>query len=202
MAGVTSKLVRDLNSVPAIVGALGLNIAEAQKAFNLDYMDNLERLLGLIKSMLNPTPAGGGGQALPVDEHIEFIQNLLTQLAPSRYQFTETTLNVKMDLAQTMDLGGSAEFSATFGAVAVNAALTVGFGYDYRAAAEVRAVLHAIPPSKEVMSALMNRAATLDNRVLDLPAGAQIDKEIVEKSHAILSKLLGADVSVPKQPVE
>jgi hypothetical protein len=202
MAGAASKLVQDLNSVPAIVGALGVNISEAQKAFNLDYMDNLERLLGLIKSMLEPTAAGGEERTVSVGDNATIVKELLMQLAPSRYQFTETTLDVKMDLGQTMDVVGTGGFSAGFSAVAVNAAMTVGFGYDYRAAAEVRTVLHAIPASKDVMTALLNRAGALDSRVLQLPTGAQVDKEIVDKTHAILSKLVGTDVQTPEQPVE
>lgn len=197
MPGSTSKLIKDLNSVPAIVGALGTNIAEAQKALNLDYLDNLERLLGIAKSMLAPTTPDG--EALDASEHATLIQELITQLAPSRYQFSETTLDVKLDLAQTMDLGGSAQFSAGFGAIAVSAALTVGYGFDYRAAAEVRTVLHAVPASDAVMTALLNRAAALDARVLTLPPGATIDQALVDKSHAILSKLLGADVKKPEE---
>ena len=47
-----SKLVGDLASVSEIVGALGLSIAAAQKAFNLDYLDSVERLLFLVKMLL------------------------------------------------------------------------------------------------------------------------------------------------------
>lgn len=192
MPGTTSKLVRDLNSVPAIIGALGLNVAEAQKAFNLDYMENLERLLGLIKSVYDAKDAQGA--AVDTGDASKAINELLLQLAPSRYQFTETTLDVKMDLAQTMDMGGSAGFSAGFGAVAVNAAMTIGFGYDYRAAAQVRTVLHAIPASKDVMTALLARGKELDARVLNLPNGAVVDKEIVNKAHDVVSKLIGKEV--------
>ena len=45
MPAEASKLVKDLSNIPEIVGALGISIAEAQKAFNVDYLDNIERLL-------------------------------------------------------------------------------------------------------------------------------------------------------------
>lgn len=201
MPGSTSKLIQDLNSVPAIVGALGINIAEAQKALNLDYMDNLERLMAMTRSLLAPRDANDQAVELTDDQRNVMVK-LVTELAPSRYQFSETTLNVKMDLGQAMDVGGGGSFSGTFGAVAVNASMTVGFGYDYRAAAEVKTVLHAIPASKEVMTELLTRAETLSDKVLTLPEGAAIDQELVNKSHDILGKLVGQEVSKPEEASE
>src|SRR5437667_7403924 len=111
-----SKLINDLSHVPHIVGALGLSIAAAQKAFNSDYLDGVERILAMTFMMLGGKKAGapgsppGAGAASPVDlsadelaalkEFADLFKQLLTVAAPSRYQFTETTLHVKLDLAQ------------------------------------------------------------------------------------------------------
>ena len=191
-SGKASKLVQDLSNVPSIVGALGLSVAEAQKAFNVDYLENVERLLGLIKSLL--------GNDVDLAEHGEFVKHMLANLAPSRYQFTETTLAVRLDLAQTMDLGAQVGFSAGTAAVAVNAALTVGYGYDYRAAAEVRAVLHAIPADAAVFNSLLGRAKEVGDKALDLPPGASVDAEVVKSAVALVEKLTNKEVPQESQP--
>ena len=206
-----SKLVKDLQNVPSIVGGLGLSIAEAQKAFNLDYLENLQRILVLIKAMLAPEKAVGSGGAaggsternLTQDEKNQLedaaaqIKELLGQLAPPRYQFTETTLQVKLDLAQTMDLGAEVGFGAGFGAVAVNAALAIGFGSDYRAAAEVKSVIHAIPASTDAFNALLGRADKLHAKDLVMPAGASVDAQVVTQTHEIVKTLSGVDLKKP-----
>ena len=52
MADTVSNLIKDLSTVPTIVGGLGLSIAAAQKAFNLDYLENIERLLAMTKKLM------------------------------------------------------------------------------------------------------------------------------------------------------
>ena len=198
--GKASKLVQDLSNVPSIVGSLGLAVAEAQKAFNLDYMDNIERLLALIKSLLDAKDAGGA--SVDLGEHAGFVKMMLNELAPSRYQFTETTLDVRMDLAQTMDLGASAGFSAGIGAIALNASVTVGYGYDYRAAASVKTVLHAIPADKAAFNSLLGRAKELDAKVLELPAGATVDAEIVKSAVDLTNKMVGSEIKAPETKPE
>lgn len=201
MPGKASKLVKDLSNVPSIVGSLGLSVAEAQKAFNLDYLDNIERLLGMIKGFLDPKNPDGA--ELTADEQAKVqkaetqVKALLKQLAPSRYQFTETTLAVKLDLAQTLDVGASAGFSAGVGAVALNAALSVGFGYDYRAAAEVRTSIHAIPPDETTFNTLLGRAKEISATALTLPAGAQIDQKVLDQSHGLVQKMSDVEIKPP-----
>ena len=70
------------------------------------------------------------------------------------------------DIYETQGFGGEAGFGAALGAFAVNASMTVGYGYDYRAAAEVRTVLHAIPADKSVTSTLLGRAKELSATAL------------------------------------
>jgi len=47
----TTTLIKDLTNVPSIISSLGLGVAAAQKAFNLDYLESLERLFALAKVM-------------------------------------------------------------------------------------------------------------------------------------------------------
>jgi hypothetical protein len=177
----TSKLIRDLNSVPNIIGTLGLSIAAAQKAFNHDYLSNVEQLLGLAKAM---SPPGASPE-----EFRALLKDLLASCAPSRYQFTETTLAVKLDLAQSMDTSTSVGLGIGYGGVALNAAFTIGYGYDYQAAAECRATIHAIPADQTVFKPLLDRAANISDKALAVPARSEVDKAIYDRNAAIFEKL-------------
>ena len=86
MAG--SELLQDLRQIPNIIGALGLAVAESQKHFDEEYLRGIERLVALARRH---------------DTGDEVIRFLLQAAAPSRYQFTETSLAVKLDLAQSKD---------------------------------------------------------------------------------------------------
>ena len=119
-------------------------------------------------------------------------------MAPSRYQFTETTLTVKMDLGQSMQLGGTLGLGGSIGAVALNAAIIVGYGYDYRAAAEVRTVLHAIPAETDTFKTLLARAKELSDDVLTLPPG--IDLTLAEKSRELIEKI--GNLKLPQTKAE
>src|SRR4051812_9191665 len=108
-----SKLIKDLQHVPEIVAGLGLSIAAAQRALNLDYLEAMERVIAMSKSLLGSDPVAGGKAPTPEDR--EFLKALLQQLAPSRYQFTETTLAVRLNLAQRMDFSGEVGLGLGFG---------------------------------------------------------------------------------------
>ena len=105
-----SMLINDLSKVPNIVGGLGLAIAAAQKAFNLDYVESLERVVGLIQMLLAGKGADGKDldteQAQRLAEARPAIADMIKALAPSRYQYTETTLSVRLDLAHTKSVEG------------------------------------------------------------------------------------------------
>jgi hypothetical protein len=205
VADKVSDLIKDLSSVPNIVGNLGLSIAAAQKAFNLDYLENIERILGLIYAMLGGVKAGAGpgqttalstAEQAKVDAMAPAIQDMLKALAPSRYQFTETSLNVKLDLAQTLQVGGSVGLGVGYGALTLNAAFTIGYSYDYRAAAECNTVIHAIPADPSVFQTLLDRAKNLTDSSLALPAKADIDQAIWDQTSAAAQKLTG--ITPPK----
>lgn len=206
----TSKLIDDLSHVPNIIGGLGLSIAAAQKALNSDYLDSMERIIAMTKMLLGgvkaPAAPGGEPQGASDDEQAkidgmkEVLRGLITAAAPARYQFTETTLSVKLDLAQSMDVAGSASLGVGFGAVAVNAALSVGYSYDYRAAAECRTVLHAITADSNatVFNALLDRAKSISNTALALPERSKVDQGILDKQGTLLQKLTGIAPATPK----
>jgi hypothetical protein len=196
-----SKLIGDLTRVPNIVGALGLSIAAAQKLFNADYLENVERILAMTLRLAGAKKAGAAaGETAPLtpaeqakhDEFAALFKELLTQLAPPRYQYTETTLSVKLDLAQTMDLNATVGLGLGFGGVAVNAALTVGYGYDYRAAAECKSVIHAIPADQTVWKDLLARAGKLGDSTLSLPPQSQIEQSMLATTERIYLKLVEA----------
>ncbi len=194
MSGKANELLKDLSSVPSIIGALGLSIANAQKAFNLDYLENVEKLIAQAKSLMGSTD--------PSDENFEkfqsVIESLIVALAPSRYQFTETTLTVRMDLAQTFSRSEEIGLGADVGAMAITAAMSSAFGYDYRAAAEVRTVLHAVPADLTVVKSLLSQAAKLNKKALELPAYSKVDSEIYAASGRIFEHL----VNKPADPIK
>ena len=171
-----SVLVEDLNNIPNIVSSMGLGIAAAQRAFNLDYLESLERLFALAK-MMSSAEAG---------DLKDIFQDIVKAMAPSRYQFTETTISVRMDLAQSMQEGASATLGASVGAVALNASYTRGFAYDYGAAAEVKTVIDAIPFDPAVMSELLLKAEKFSAKKLDLTRQSEVDVAFMEKSKELL----------------
>jgi hypothetical protein len=149
-----SELTSDLRQIPNIIGALGLAIAEAQKHFDQNYLNGLERLAVLAKSILGAAPPEGTR---------DFLEKLIQTAAPTRYQFTETTLAVKMDLSESRDWSAQAGLGFGFAGVVVNAAFAYGYSSDYRAGAEVKTTLHAVLPQNnpDAFKALLDRAATL-----------------------------------------
>lgn len=186
-----SKLVADLSKVPNIIGGLGLSIAAAQKAFNADYLENLERLVALARSLLGGKDEAGTDVSAQVGEMKVFLQELLKAVGPPRYQFTETTLAVRLDLAQTMSTDVNVGLGVGYGGVAVNASLAVGYRYDYRAAAECRTVIQAIPADATMLQTLLDRAGKLSDKALELPARTEVDQRIIDQSGKVYEKVVG-----------
>lgn len=197
---MSSKIIEDLTHIPNIIAGLGLSIAQAQKAFDLDYIQSLERIVVMAQSLLGGRKSGEGGtQSAELDaaERERLLQfqgvfkELLVALAPSRYQFTETTLSVKLDLAQHLDVSAGGGVSAGISGVAVNAALSIGYGSDYRGAAECRTVLQAIPSDPATLRLLLDRARELPSQELTLPARSKADSEILSQSSRIYQRMVG-----------
>lgn len=178
------RLTGQLYHLPAIIGRLGISIANAQKAFNADYLENVVKLMGLIERTLGSLKDDEDAKA-----RVEAIRSLLESLAPSRYQFTETTIDFSADLAETMDKTVAAGLGFGTQAITVNAAYSKGYGYDYRAAARVTSVLHAIPLNPETAKSLLDRASTIHKDKLDLPQLSEVEKEVWDSTAAVFNAL-------------
>jgi hypothetical protein len=197
----TSQLMDDVGAVPAIVGDLGLAIAQAQTLMDHNYLDGIERLLAMSKAFLGaaaPAAAPAGGAAAAgadsLDAAKEAMVAILRALAPTRYQYTETTLTVRLDMARSVQASASLGVGANLGAVVVNAGLVLGYAYDYRGAAEVRTVIHAAPAGEHVFDALRQRAAAVNDRALELPPQSKVDQELINKAVALFDKISAVNV--------
>lgn len=206
--GNPSKLINDLHHVPDIIAALGLGIAEAQRRLDLAYVQNLERIAVLAQSMLGgykgvpsqndpskvePQEIKDPDEAAKLAEYRAQIVELLVKLAPARYQFTRTTLAVNLDMAQTLQAGGSLGVAAGVGAVAVNASLTVAYGYDYRAAARCETVLEAALPDPATFRALLDSANNFGKGASDLslPELPRVEQSIHDQTKAVFERMTG-----------
>ena len=205
MADKVSVLVNDLTNIPNIISSLGLGISAAQRAFNLDYLESLERLFALAKVMsekLDPPQNADASDAQAQKNLNDIFTEIVKGMAPSRYQFTETTMSVRMDLGQSMQSGSSASLGASVGAVAVNAAFTSGFSYDYRAAAEIKTVIHAMPFNPQVMNTLLQKAKEFGDKTLEIPERTSVDKAYMDKSIELQKKLTSDNTNKTNKQIE
>lgn len=200
---MSSKIIEDLTHIPNIIASLGLSIAEAQRHFDLDYLQSLERLLVMAQALLGNRK--GSGEELTPEERKQqeqfqsLLKDMLMAVAPSRYQFTETTLTVKLDLAQHLDVSAGVGLSAGIGGVAVNAALSIGYGSDYRGAAECKTVLHAIPADQATLRTLLDRAKDLSANSLSMPERSKVDSAVLLQTGRIYERITGV---LPAQVTE
>jgi hypothetical protein len=148
-----ANFYNDLQTVPKLVSDLALSIAEAQRRLDHDYIENLaefSKVIGSVSQFAASDPAGAG----------RFIE-LFRQMAPSRYQFTETVLEVRADIQMSSfkEVSGSANIGikASVFALAINASYTKRSAYDARSSALIRTTLHAIT-SDSIMDKLLPRA--------------------------------------------
>ncbi len=195
MSAQPSQLIQDLSNVPNIISSLGLGISAAQKAFNVEYLNGLEQLFAMAKMI--------HGEDNPNrDAFKDMFINLVTTMAPYRYQFTETTLAVRLDLAQSVQRGTSAKLGVSVGAVTLNAAMTEGFSSNYRAAAEIKTVLQAVPFDPAQVATLIANANSLNDKVLDMPDPSAVDKAFMEKSAEIFERTTGAKPKKLPKPIK
>lgn len=186
---MAKKLTEDLTKVPNIIADLGMGIANAQKQMNSGYLDALRALVDMIAKFNKKLPQGSEQTKTVFDQ-------LLMNLAPPRYQFTETELSVKLDLSQSFEVAGQGSIGFGMGAFVVNAAFAAGYSSDYRAAAECRTVIHAILPSgdnKALFDALIVRAKELDAQSISLPERSEFDDRLTESAKELM-KALGAQI--------
>jgi hypothetical protein len=176
------RLTSQLYHLPSIIGRLGLNIANAQRALNADYVENIKKLVVLIQKYMTEDKS-------EAKEKAAALRSLLESLAPSRYQFTETTIDFSADLAETFDMAGSAAVGFGTQAITVNAAFSMGYGYDYRAAARITTKLHAIASDPNMTKSLIERADAIHKDKITMPELAQIEKELWDSVGEISSAL-------------
>lgn len=196
---MASQIIDDLTHIPNIIGGLGLGVAEAQRLFDLSYVQSIERLMVMAHSFLGGTKTDASGNATElaaaekdkVDQFSTVIKEFLMAFAPTRYQFTETTLTVKLDMAQHLDVSANLGVGGSIGAVAVNASLAIGYGSDYRGAAEVRTVLQAVPPDPTTLRTMLDRARELSAKELTLPDRSSVDKQVEASAGSLFQKLVG-----------
>jgi hypothetical protein len=180
------RLTSQLNHLPSIIGRLGLNIANAQRALNADYVENVKKLVVLIHDSI-------GGKDAGAKEKAEALRSLLESLAPSRYQFTEATIDFSADLAETLDMTAAGAVGFGTQAIMVNAAFSLGYGYDYRAAARITAKLHAIASDPGMTKSLLKRAEDIHKEEITMPKLAQIEQELWDSVGEIYSALTNTD---------
>lgn len=141
-----------LQTLPRLISDLALSIAEAQRRLDENYLKELKEFTNIILPLLQD----GSGKA---DQYL----TLFKAIAPSRYQFTETVVEVRADLQMTTmtqtELGGDIGINTPVFAVAINAAYTKRSAYDYQAAALVRTQLNAIPSTPDILDKLLDPGA-------------------------------------------
>lgn len=167
------RLTGQLYHLPGIIAKLGISVANGQKALNAEYLNSVK----MIMSMINETL---GGLDAATEAKVEMVKDLLKELAPNRYQFTETTLEFSADLSERKSTDMQAALGAGFAGVTLSAGYAQAFGYDYRAAARVTTVLHAVSANEAVFGPLLERAKSIDTAELALPEKTEIEKQTFE----------------------
>ena len=175
------KFYASLGTVPALLGELAMSVAAAQARLDRNYVDSFTRFVEVVRKAVNDGVEDGAGGGLDAaakskakDAAATRLIGLFQAIAPSRYQFTETVLEVRADLQAS----GATSLAAGFSiggpaAVAVNASYTRRNSYDYRAAALIKTTLHAISASDDVLKELLARLEKTPQT--ELPASREAD---------------------------
>lgn len=199
------RLTSQLVHVADIVGDLGLNIAKAQRAMDLNYINEIKAKMLIVADTLgtlDETPPASGApkkekeafeerqKAKPAQQAA--IMAFLNSIPPSRYQYTKTNLDFSADLAETKQISGSANLKASFKVLAVNAAMTLGYGHDYRASARISTTLDAYQ-EPGLANQLMENAKNIGASGMKLPENFEFAKEIVDGAKEIGFAVQGKD---------
>lgn len=175
-----------VQTVPKMLSDLALAVSTAQGRLDEDHVRNLKELVAMMSSLRQT--------GLSTDQLLALIQGL----APARLQFTETTVEVRADLQMSSlsELGVSGELGVRAGmfAVALNASYTRRYGYDQRAAATIRSVIHAVPPAPGVMEQLLRAAASQPDATL--PSTARY-RELADVFRALQTALAPQETAQP-----
>src|SRR5215510_715488 len=98
------KFYNELQTVPKLISDLALGVAEAQRRLDASYLENLAEFMRVVSKTLTPAPGSpSGATGMSADQ----LQALFRSMAPSRYQFTETVVEVRAQLP----MGSQSAFS-------------------------------------------------------------------------------------------
>jgi hypothetical protein len=176
------KFYAALGTVPGLIGELAMSVAAAQARLDRNYVDSFTKFVEVVRKAVNEgVEDGTKDTTLKPDDKTKAKDAAATRLiglfqaiAPSRYQFTETVLEVRADLQASGTTSLGAGFSVGGpAAVAVNASYTRRNSYDYRAAALIKTTLHAISASDDVLKELLARLEKTP--VTELPESREAD---------------------------
>ena len=182
-----------METLPKLISDLALSVAEAQRRLDQNYIESLTAMAGIF-SLLSK------GNKAAMDQ----FSAMFKAMGPSRYQFTETVVEVHADLQMSTmsqtQIGAKVGFSAPV-AVAINASYTRRSAYDARAAATIRTVLNAVPSDSALMGPLLQRAG--DNPHAILPDSNRY-KSMWEAFGQFLQAVpaLPGESSPPESPLE
>jgi len=174
------RQVSQLIEVADVVGDLGRNIAAAQKLLNKDYVESLQAMMRTAADHLDQGSTG--------EERAAALMSLLRALAPSRYQYTETTVEFAADLAETKQRSSMIGGGVTFKMLQVNAAMSMGYGEVYRSAARITATIHAVPDA-QLAATLLDRAIAIEAEAPQLPIGTSVDQDIYDNVREVWTAL-------------
>lgn len=148
-----NNFYQSFHTLPKLISDLALSVADAQGRLDQDYVESLAELTKIIGTIKDKDKN---------KETVEQYLSLLRAIAPSRYQFTETSVEVRADLQMSslteVKLGAELGIKAIVFTAAVNASYVKRSAYDYQASAHIRTVLNAIPADPALMTALLERA--------------------------------------------
>ncbi len=180
------KFYDSLQTLPGLISELALSIADAQTRLDRNYIDSLAAFSRIVARTVKAS------KKLKVADY----KTLFETVAPSRYQFSETVVEVRADLQmasrKSLAVDASVGINAGVFSVAVNASYTKRNSYDYRAAALIRTVLNAIPADANQLQTLLDRGGK--GTSVELPANGGI--EALGESANKLLKAQGGDNKV------
>ena len=149
------KFFNSFQTLPGLIRNLALSVAQAQTELDRNYVESLAKFTDTINTAL-----AGKDKELTATQY----QSLFQTIAPSRYQFTETVVEVRADLQSSSESSFSLDtnvgINAGMFAVTVNAAYAKRSSVDYRASALIRTVLNAIPADPSLVDKLLPRGGT------------------------------------------
>ncbi|HEV2963210.1 MAG TPA: hypothetical protein VG649_15370 [Candidatus Angelobacter sp.] len=148
------QFYQDFETLPKLISMLALSVADAQTRLDQGYLAALKQLAQVAGELK--------GSNVDIGQFID----LFKAMGPSRYQFTETVVDVRADLRMStgseFSIGGSLGLKTPMFAVAVNASYLQRTAADFQASALIHCVIHAVTSDTNVMKTLLDAAPKLN----------------------------------------